>query len=68
MITDNTRACQKLVGAQVSVNRAVWAMNEQGDPDSDAKEHGCDISDQYIIKEVEAAINDLTDVLTRIRK
>ena len=66
MIKDNSRACQKLVNAQVSVNRAVWAMNEQPNPDSDAKKHDGDISDKYIVTEVKAAITDLTIFLETI--
>jgi len=60
---DNTRACQKLVNAQMSVNRAVWAMNKQSDPDSDAIKHGANISDQYIAREIENAICDLSESL-----
>ena len=60
---DNTRACQSLVNAQMSVNRAMRAMNKQSDPDSDAIKHGANISDQYIAREIENAICDLSESL-----
>lgn len=67
MIVDNPRACQNLVNAQVSVNRAVWSMNKQGDPLSDVTKHGADISDKYIVTEVNAAIRYLTIFLETIK-
>jgi len=60
---DNTRACQSLVNAQMSVNRAMRAMNKQSDPDWDAIKHGANISDQYIVREIENAICDLSESL-----
>jgi len=66
MISNNVRACQCLVLGQVSVNRAVWAMNEQGDHESDATQHGADISDEYIMREIKAAIKDLSEALNQM--
>ena len=60
MIKNNLRACQDLANAQISVNRAVWAMNEQLNRSSDAKKHGADITDEYIVRQINQAIEDLT--------
>jgi len=47
---------QKLVNAQVSVNRAVFLMNAQDEPDIKAQ---CDTSDAAIALHIKQAIEDL---------
>lgn len=67
-IKDNTRACQDLVNAQVSVNRAVWAMNVQanGEAEKYRTQHGCDVSDSYIARQIRTAIGELTRAMKNI--
>lgn len=66
MINDNNRACQCLVNSQVSINRAVWAMNEQADRESEATKLGADISDGYIVRQIKEAIKDLSESLNQM--
>jgi hypothetical protein len=56
---------QDLVNAQVSVNRAVWAMNEQFHLNRKSESN---IDDQYILIEVKKAIQDLISVTEILEK